>query len=600
LAVGSHNESAAGDPAAPPTPFARLAGHVRLSVDGTTSAGWTLAGDTRAWASGYAFDDGGQPLLQAELAQAVQDALAAADVSAALRGLNGSYWAVLQAADGSRITIVTDRIGTCPLYYTLASGRLVISDDFWAVCAALKRPTLSRTAAIELLTFDYALEQATLVEEIQECPPGSMLVFECDKADSPFHLARETRYWRYDITPEVRPADQMINGLGEVFDEVRRRTGHLLDALEAQAVGVNLTAGGDSRLLACLLHGTGKPVQCYTSAWVPAENATALRVSQLLGVPHAFLPLWALRGEEPDARVFWALAPTTKYSVANHSLGLATYGTPGVDVLASGHLGDMLAGSHLNIVNYMGRDKPRAAIAESAARQHVRWSPDILRTVLRPDAAGEASAGLAHYARLIADSHATHELAASLVVDLEQRQRRFILRDYLAQRQYAASILVLNDYAFQDFAQTVPFEWQLATSLYFSTLVERVFVERYAPLKHVPLNGVLPKRVGNPVLAGALHYWRKGTRYVGRRAVARLPKILRGRAADDGTLTDRTFWQRELVQRGLPELEWLVDVDATRRLLDRHAGEDCCVRSWAWSLYTLARVSQRVQTGAST
>jgi asparagine synthetase B (glutamine-hydrolysing) len=547
---------------------------------------------TYGWASGYAITDD-DVLWAARLAGAAQAALQAPNPPSALADLNGSYAIVLVGADDGVIDVITDRVGTRPLFYSIQDDRVLISDDFWRLVEALPSPRLSVPAAIELLTFDYVLGEHTLVDGVHEFPAGTHTRFTYDREAGATQITGQDRYWRFDMQPRGRPADDMIEELDTVFEAVAQRTARLLRALDVGRVGLNLTAGGDSRLLARLLHAQGIPLHCVTSAWVPQENTAAFQISQFLRCQHTFLPFWASTASKPDPRVFWALAPTTKFSVANHVLGLATYGLPDVDLTCSGHLGDMLAGSHLTLAMYLRRKDTRQRMAQSSAARQVRLSPGSLRPLLRRPHAEAAGDGRAHWEHLVANADTTHDLTAGILVDLEQRQRRFILRDYLAQRQLNASILILNDYALQDFCRTVPFEWQLATSLYFSTLHDRVLTGEYAPLRNIPLNGVMLRRVRSPRLTAILRLARDRANAVVRRGRRRLGQFRRSPA--DRTMTDRTYWQHDLVRDTLAHLDWLCDPQLVEQLLTQHAGSDRCAMSWSWSFYTLAEVSKRVR-----
>ena len=143
-----------------------------LLVPGWDAGAVPLRSGGCAWVSGYCFA-GDEPQLGRELAEAVSAALAAPDMGAALTALNGSFCAVLVSAAHDRVDVVTDRFGTRAPYYALEGDRLLVGEDFWALCNALGAPRLSVDAAVELLTFDYVMGEHTLVEQIRDVPGGT-------------------------------------------------------------------------------------------------------------------------------------------------------------------------------------------------------------------------------------------------------------------------------------------------------------------------------------------------------------------------------------------------------------------------------------------
>ena len=132
------------------------------------------------------------------------------------------------SAARDRVEVVTDRFGTRAPYYALEPDRLLVGEDFWALCGALTAPTLSVDAAVELLTFDYVMGEHTLVEQIRDVPGSTHLVFRLDPRTGAAALASRACHWRHDIRPEARPPAEMVAELGEIFGRMSQRYGALV------------------------------------------------------------------------------------------------------------------------------------------------------------------------------------------------------------------------------------------------------------------------------------------------------------------------------------------------------------------------------------
>lgn len=550
-----------------------------------------LSGGGWAWVSGYCFV-GDEPKLGRELAETVHAAAMAPDAAAALAGLNGSFWVALVSAARDRVDVVTDRFGTRPPYYALEADRLLLGEEFWSLCDALAAPTLSADAAVELLTYCYVLGEHTLVEQIRDVPGGTHLVFRLDPRTGAAVLASRVRYWRHDIRPEPRPPATMVAELGAVFRRMSRRYGALLARMGVQTVGVNLSGGSDSRALACLLHEAGVRMHFFTSAWVPGEVASSLAVAQALGGAHTLLPFWALAGPSPCAAIFWALAPTTMFSIANHVIGLGMFGHGGVGALASGHFGDPVACGQITFPEFMRRGSGRAVLMRLMERFHVRWRPAALRPLLREAHADAAERAVEHLRALCAQAEVTHDLGMVPQIDLEQRQRRYVLRDYLAQRQLTESFLPLHDSEFIDFFARVPFEWLAGRALYYSALHEHLFVGRRQGLREISINGERPHTIWHPCVRFLMKYLRDRASGL----AWRLGRRNRRWAAGDARAVSDATWVGDGAEADwFDDLDWLCDADAVRRLVAASLSSPSFVVNRLWALYTVARVSRRIQ-----
>lgn len=150
--------------------------------------------------------------------------------------LNGAFGVV------AGNTVVTDRLSTRPVYLG-ADGRA--SFDFWQLAEGHRPNPL---AAVELLTYGYALGQHTLCAKVSEAPAASVTRW----LDGAWASAR---YWRYSPTSGRSTAAD----LADTFEQMGARLGKVCAAvgLDKLPTGRCSTAGltrGSTRQL-----GTATP-----------------------------------------------------------------------------------------------------------------------------------------------------------------------------------------------------------------------------------------------------------------------------------------------------------------------------------------------------
>jgi len=416
------------------------------------------AAHERAESEGYVLVDG--------QAQSVPAAVSAALKTGSLADLNGSFAAILGDV------AVTDRLGSVPVY--LAAGRP--SFDFWSL--ADQQRTLNLDAAAEMLLFGYALGDGTLLKEITEAPPASVII-----------PGREpSRYWRYNVSPSSSSGRQLSSDLAHVIELIGRNTATALKAQGLGRVGLNLTAGRDSRVLAALLRRNSVPFVAYTMEDQLGEHEVAGVLAEQLGVAHFVRPVWRSLPAEAQP-IIDQLTPTTMFTVANTNLVHAGE-TRRIDALMSGHLGDVAAGSHLHmslIVASLANDRP--GLARRAAAIQTRFDPAILKPYCTPALAKALDRAVERLVTMYRERDAGELFGAVTAVDLEQRQRRFILRDFHAQRQLGPAIMPFADNAWFDFWTSVPLRWQAYTQLYTRVLAEHVFTGELSAFAEIPANG---------------------------------------------------------------------------------------------------------------
>jgi hypothetical protein len=521
---------------------------------------------------GYLFD-GDTPCTGEKLAQQVAKAVSNPD---ARRNLNGSFSGVV--VDGEAVALLTDRYGTRPLYYAIEGPCLLAGWDFWKIVQGLSTASLNLPAAVELLSFSYVLGAHTLVERVFEVPGATCMKFRFDQRGQTWELSTTETYWRYDLHPQVRPAGQIAGYLAQVFGQIANRWGRLIRESGTSSVGLNLSAGHDSRLvLAMLCHQGIRPV-CFTSHSIGEENDSAFALSRYLGLPHVFLPFWKMMADKPPEEIFWGLAPTTTPTIANHSIALAVFGG-GADMVVSGHLGDVLAGSHLLPQGLNAARKGKVAVAQWLLHHHLRLNMADLKSLLRKEHHDLVSQP-ADAVTTIVGAAQSNDLRAVLVqFDLEQRQRRMILRDYMATLTcWKQSSLPLADTVLADSLAGLPMNWLVGMCGYVSGL-SRFLYSVDPQLLRVPINGRRIREISLP------SFWRY--REFGRKAIRKLFHATSYGGYDPKEVNE--------IERWVTNLDALLEPNLVVEIAKARCRSPLFMRSNFRALYTLSHVISRLR-----
>ncbi|MBL6931675.1 MAG: asparagine synthase (glutamine-hydrolyzing) [Rhodospirillales bacterium] len=254
--------------------------------------------------------------------------------------LNGMFALALFEQADHRLTLVRDRLGIKPLYWSeLPGGGILYASEIKALFASgLVRPQIDESTVSSYLAHGYVPDPLTLYKGIHQLPPGHVLCAEGDGSVS------VERYWR------ATPATDLPSGAGDIASHL---TDILEDSLRLQMrsdvpIGALLSGGIDSGLMVALAaQQSSRPINTFTVRFEGAlvdESPLAGQVAeryqtnhQVVDLPAAgagtLLPKLAWYCDEPlnDASVL----PNFMIEEAlGHSLKVALNGTGGDEIFA--------------------------------------------------------------------------------------------------------------------------------------------------------------------------------------------------------------------------------------------------------------------------
>lgn len=254
--------------------------------------------------------------------------------------LNGMYALALYERAVHRLTLVRDRVGIKPLYWTrVAGGGLLFASEVKALFASgLVAPEVDEDAVSDYLAHGYMPAPRTLYRGIKKLPPGHRLTI------GPDGETALKEYWR------PHPAADFPTGGAEQRERIIEL---MTDSVRLQLrsdvpVGALLSGGIDSGLVAALAASqTDRPLNTYTVRFEGAavdETPLAAQVAARYGTAHtefdlaagdaaAYLPRLAWFADEPLSDP--SLLPNFLISqLLSRSVKVALNGTGGDELFA--------------------------------------------------------------------------------------------------------------------------------------------------------------------------------------------------------------------------------------------------------------------------
>ena len=252
-----------------------------------------------------------------------------------VKRLRGMFTFALWDESQRRLVLARDRAGKKPLYYHVDGERLVFASE---IKALLKDPSIKRRISVEGLsdyfTFGNIPAPGTVFQDIQQVPPGHLLVWENGRA-------RLHEYWDvvFDPTGPASPG-AASEAFSELFDEAVR-----MRMIADVPLGAFLSGGIDSSaVVASMARQSPRPVVTTCVGFAERTHSEidhARAVAKALGTEHHELLV------KPDAiadlpRLVWHLDQPFADSSALPTYYVSRATRERVTVALSGDGGDEL------------------------------------------------------------------------------------------------------------------------------------------------------------------------------------------------------------------------------------------------------------------
>lgn len=379
----------------------------------------------------------------------------------------------VQEVDGALVAVTAcpGPIREHPLYYTHTDAGFVLSDDVDDAVRGLDPGTLDEGVALEVACFGYATGDRTL-HRARSVPAGSVLTADAGGV-------RITDGWIYNALPIIeRPFAESAR---ELRLRAERVFGDALARLSGRQFLLPLSGGYDSRFVAAMLKLAGvEDVVCF--AWGSEGNAdveTSRTIAQRLGyrwvrVDYRAEAWRAVIDEDVHREALDSVSAWTGISgtaslpfqrLLRDGLADGTY-DPDRAVVALGHSGDFVAGSHIPD-NLLPGDSVEAVARILLDRHRLRDCRHV------PLLAGGIEGQVAALAERLGAPWRALE-----AWDARERQAKFIVQTNRYYERFGLDwFMPLWDPRFADFWQTVPLEQRRHLVLYDRFLEEGPFTE---------------------------------------------------------------------------------------------------------------------------
>lgn len=216
--------------------------------------------------------------------------------------LEGMYALALYDAADHQLTLVRDRFGIKPLYWTQPTpgGAVIFASEIKAIFAAgLIKPEIDVEKIPTYLAHGYVPAPATIFKGIHKLPPAHHAVI--DRSGN-MHISR---YWRADgTTGDVRNADEAVEQLDRLLSE------SVAQQLRSDVpVGALLSGGLDSGLIvAHAARQSSHRLKTFTVRFQGAvvdESPLAEQVAQRFDTDHSLIDVAASDVAQDLPRLAW-------------------------------------------------------------------------------------------------------------------------------------------------------------------------------------------------------------------------------------------------------------------------------------------------------
>ncbi len=321
----------------------------------------------------------GRPADLKSLATVLTSAITQDELDSLLVRLNGFY-AIVCVVE-SRLLAVVDHVRSQPLFYAQCDGRLCLSDDADWVREQASDHAIDADARAEFLLTGYVTGADTLFRQVKQIQAGEYLEVVSGVTRPQLRVGQcfEFRH----VEPSAPDQVALEEGLDRAAVAAVRR---MIDIAEGRQIVVPLSGGYDSRLIVTLLARLNYQNVFTFTYGAPGnrEVAYSKRVATALGMPWTCVEqsedAWRSAWQTDQRRSFqrwasgWNSLPHVQDWLAMRVLSQQRRIAADA-LLAPGHSGDFVAGSHIPELTFTDSAFDRHKVAEAVMRKHYDLVP---------------------------------------------------------------------------------------------------------------------------------------------------------------------------------------------------------------------------------
>jgi asparagine synthase (glutamine-hydrolysing) len=325
------------------------------------------------------------------------------------RQLNCTFVAAIWEANKRRLTLINDRFGTKPLYYSHQADRFLFASEIKSI---LSNPDVSRApnprGVAQFFSFGQLLCDDTLLADVKALPPAAWITY--DQTTDRLNIDRYRRLSEIQFDPAQTQAEFYDRVDAVLVEAVRVRTEN------SPPLGISLSGGLDSRTILGLIDHGSVPIKSVSMGVRGGlDHLCAQRLADLANRDHHCSYL-DKRFLENYPRLMRRMVHLTDGHYLDQCIVLPTlpkYRELGIQVLLRGHAGEL---AHMDKAYCFSLDAEGWAIRDEASlrmwlRRHL--SAFILEGLSHPLLTGMSSGAL----QALADESLDEAMADSAGVD---------------------------------------------------------------------------------------------------------------------------------------------------------------------------------------
>jgi asparagine synthetase B (glutamine-hydrolysing) len=421
-----------------------------------------------------------------------------------LRVPSGQFAAALWDEDAGVLVLVTDRLGTRPLYVSRTESLILAGSEQKALLAAGADRRLDLDGAAQLLAYEHLLGERTLSAGIRLLPPATTTVVGMNSE-------RRVDRGAYRVAPaDAVDVEECVDGFGRLLEvAVLRRRDH--------RTALALSGGLDSRCLAMIVGGRWPGSRAFVFGSPGTEEIErASAVARLCGLDRALIELEHGYVARDAAETVWLTEGQIR-CFHSHHLGLRSLRRDhGITSLLVGYAGDVVVRT-TSLASAVDRPRRIELVDAVHERLAVALDDDALARVLTRRFADELRDRAREGLSLVLGNLDGPDVARVLDFGVQESYRRKVLP---GAELYVDDVLHRDPYVddqLLDFLARVPVALRLGHTL------QVAYIRRVPALARVPN----PKTGVAPALEGLRLAIARGAVRVRRSARSRADHTLR-------------------------------------------------------------------------
>lgn len=192
--------------------------------------------------------------------------------------LNGEYNIVIYHKESRQLSIFNDHLSSKPLYYMEKGGNLFFGSEKKSILSiTTKHSAIDPVGILQLFVHGYNLNERTLIKGLKRLPPASFLNYKNENL-----TIKRYPLMRFNLSKSQQKEEELVE---QWCDELKRATFRRLKG--KKRVLLNLSGGYDSRILACAIPRSFRPLSARTRGHIKSQEVIyATEIAKRLNFEH--------------------------------------------------------------------------------------------------------------------------------------------------------------------------------------------------------------------------------------------------------------------------------------------------------------------------